>query len=72
MENRLKTFSDKSLEIIKKNSKKDDNDEAYNFLNFAINLQAIQKYNSLSQFKSKYVSAIENQLQKKLKRKSKK
>ena len=66
----MKTFAEKILDIIKKNAEKADNAEAYKFLNFAINLQSLHKYSTLTQFKSKYVSAIENQLQKKLKRKS--
>lgn len=65
----MSSFSEKSLEIIKKNAEADNNEEVYTFLNFAVNLQSLHQYSTLSQFKSKYLDAIENQIQRQQKKK---
>ena len=44
----MKSFSDKGLEIIKKKAEENDSIENYHFLKHLINIQSIQKFETIN------------------------
>tara|TARA_Y100000768_G_C23889651_1_gene639444 strand:- start:666 stop:866 length:201 start_codon:yes stop_codon:yes gene_type:complete len=65
----MKSFSDKGLEIIKKIAEQDDNIENYHFLKHLINIQSIQNYQTITQYRKDYIDSLNNQISKQRKRK---
>jgi len=66
----MKSFSDKGLEIIKKKAEENDSIENYHFLKHLINIQSIQKFETITQFRKDYMDSLNNQISRKKKRKS--
>tara|TARA_Y100000389_G_C17346880_1_gene456316 strand:- start:408 stop:614 length:207 start_codon:yes stop_codon:yes gene_type:complete len=68
----MKSFTEKGIDVIKKEAEKNDMIENYHFLKHLINLQSLQKFDTITQFRKDYTTSLSNQIDKMRKRKAKK